>query len=332
MSQIIINSKGASLSKTNGLFEVRLQDGNKQSFHPDKVKSFWLSAGVSITTDAMLLALEYDIAVIITDNFGNPKGSLWNNQFGSIATIRKNQYAFTLSKEGKEWIKATILQKVNHQVNFLQQIRYSNIPDDKAIVELEKMIIHIQNVLVSINFFQAHEVENWKDVLRGWEGSVSRFYFQGLAACLSPLFRFEGRSRPARDMFNCMLNYGYGVLYGKVESALIGAGIDASLGILHADEYNKPVFSYDFIEPYRIWVDTVVFRLCFSQQINYLCFDRKEKSLWLNHTGKKIVITALNTYWEEVINHRNRQRSRNRHLQLDAHELAQYLLKYGKEL
>jgi CRISPR-associated protein Cas1 len=329
VSQIIINSKGASLSKTNGLFEVRLRDNTKQSFHPNKVKSFWLSSGISVSTDAMLLALEHDIAVIITDNFGNPQGSLWNNQFGSIATIRKKQYIFCDSKEGKLWIKKTILQKIHHQLNFLYQIRYSSVPDEKAIPEIDNSITQIQKITESLQFFDPQYIEAWKDIVRGWEGTVSRYYFQALSVSMTPIFRFEGRSRPARDMFNCLLNYGYGVLYGKVESALIGAGIDPALGILHADEYNKPVFTYDFIEPYRIWIDTIIFRLCFSQQINYTCFDRKENSLWLNNIGKRVVIANLTTYWEEVINHNNRQRSRNRHLQLDAHELAQQLLNYS---
>ena len=68
--------------------------------------------------------------------------------------------------------------------------------------------------------------------------------------------RFEARSQhPAKDIVNAMLNYGYGLLYNKIEGSLIKVGIDPYVGILHRDDYNRPVLAYDVIELYRVWVD-----------------------------------------------------------------------------
>ena len=50
------------------------------------------------------------------------------------------------------------------------------------------------------------------------------------------------------DVANALLNYGYGLLYGKVESGLIKAGIDPYICVLHRDEYNRPVLVYNIIE------------------------------------------------------------------------------------
>lgn len=62
-------------------------------------------------------------------------------------------------------------------------------------------------------------------------------------------------------MVNALLNYGYGILYGSIQVELIKAGIDPYIGVLHRDNYNKPVLVYDIIELYRTWIDEVVFSL-----------------------------------------------------------------------
>ena len=41
------------------------------------------------------------------------------------------------------------------------------------------------------------------------------------------------------------------MLYAVVEGGLFASGLDPHLGILHADEYNKPTLAFDMIEPFR---------------------------------------------------------------------------------
>ena len=47
------------------------------------------------------------------------------------------------------------------------------------------------------------------------------------------------------------LNYGYGVLYGDVERALVLAGLDPYGGFLHTDRPGKLSLVLDMIEPFR---------------------------------------------------------------------------------
>ena len=61
----------------------------------------------------------------------------------------------------------------------------------------------------------------------GVEGNGGRVYFSTLSEALPERYQFNGRSRnPAKDFFNCLLNYGYGVLYSLVEHGCILAGLD----------------------------------------------------------------------------------------------------------
>ena len=99
-----------------------------------------------------------------------------------------------------------------------------------------------------------------------------------------------------------LLNYGYGVLYGKIEGALIKAGIDPYIGILHRDDYNRPVLVYDVIELYRIWVDYVVYSLVVQQVVTDEYYSvREDGSYWLESLGRRVLIQSLNDYLDEII-------------------------------
>ncbi|MBM3405555.1 MAG: CRISPR-associated endonuclease Cas1, partial [Bacteroidetes bacterium] len=117
------------------------------------------------------------------------------------------------------------------------------------------------------------------------------------------------------------------ILYGKVEGALIKAGIDPYVGVLHRDEYNRPVLAYDVIEKYRVWADYVVFGLCLQEVVNEDCFTIKEDgSYWLEASGKRILIQSVNDYLSEIIKVKGMERSRESHIELHAHNLAQRFL------
>ena len=125
--------------------------------------------------------------------------------------------------------------------------------------------------------------------LRGWEGQASHIYFNTINRFLPEEFRFERRSQhPALDVTNAFLNYGYGLLYSKIESALIKAGIDPYIGILHRDDYNRPVMVYDVIEIYRVWVDYIVYTLIAQNCITDDYYSvREDGSFWLESLGRR---------------------------------------------
>ena len=126
-------------------------------------------------------------------------------------------------------------------------------------------------------------------------------------------------------MFNCLLNYSYGILYGKVEQALIRAGVDPFIGIFHRDEYNRPVLVYDVIERFRHWADFVVSKLCRQEVIFMEFFEVEQGAFWLNEYGKRILIQSFFDYLEEVIHWQGLQRSRATHIELAAQNLASFL-------
>lgn len=165
--------------------------------------------------------------------------------------------------------------------------------------------------------------------LRGWEGAASKIYFDTLCNFLPEDYRFNGRSHPATDVFNALLNYAYGILYGKIEGTLIKAGIDPYIGVFHREDYNRPVLVFDIIELYRVWADFVVVNLCMQKAIIPECYSvQPNGTYWLEPLGRRMVIQGMSDYLEDLITIKGQNRSRNTHLQLYAHSLAQMFLNF----
>lgn len=326
--QLIIQSFGASLHKKAGAFEIH-KKGERTKVSPLKVKSIALSRGARISSDAVLMAIEHEIEILFIDRSGDPKGRVWSHRYGSISTIRRQQLAFFEKKQALLWlINEIVAPKMDSQSAFLQSL----LRDRPAKNELiEHTIANIGTYVQKVQGMKltAHDTEI-KATLRGLEGNASRSYFQCLGKVVPKLYQFETRSRrPAQDMFNSVLNYLYGILYSRVEGAIVKAGMDPYLGILHRDDYNRPVLVFDMIEKYRIWADQVAMQLCFRRLLQREMFEVENEGYWLADSGKKIVIPAMNDYLETVIQKDGKRRSRAVHLQEDMHHVAQYLLKHG---
>jgi len=323
---LILNTFGTSLQKENDNFLIVHPDG-RQVVSPEKIRSISISKGALISSDAALLAVNNEIDVLFVDNTGNPVGRLWSVKYGSVSTIRRKQLDFTLSGKAVEWIKNVVVQKINNQVALL--LTYTNQDTEKQ-KEIEKAISRLEDYRNKIESLKGEVVSDIAPTLRGWEGVSSKIYFEIISALLPEKYRFESRSQhPATDIFNCLLNYGYGVLYGKIEGALIRAGIDPYVGVFHRDDYNRPVLVFDIIEVFRVWVDYVVVNLCMQGAIGEECYSvREDGSFWLESLGKRILIQSLNDYLSEEIKMNGLDRTRLTHIQLYAQNLAQQFLNY----
>jgi CRISPR-associated protein Cas1 len=321
---IILNSYGTSLQRQGEHFVIYTQEG-KDFLPANKVRTISVSKGARVSSDAVLLAIQHEIDLLFMDAKGMPQGRIWSVRYGSISTIRKNQLEFIYSKRALEWTKELIQYKMDMQIALLLTL-------EPAKNETERLIQRAINALEDhrrkVAKVEGDIVADAAPALRGWEGAASRRYFQSISACLPPAYQFERRSQhPATDPFNALLNYGYGMLYGKVEGALIKAGIDPYVGIFHRDDYNRPVLVYDVIERYRSWIDYVVMELCRQEAFPEDCFVKRNGGTWLEGLGKRILIQSINDYLAEVVSRQRVSRSRLAHIQRDAHQLANFFQK-----
>ena len=323
--ELVLNTFGTSLVKENGNLVVIHKDG-KQIVPTDKLKSILISKGAKLSSDAALLAIENEIEILFVDGIGKPQGRLWSVKYGSVSTIRRKQLDFTLSPHAVEWIKKILEQKLDNQAALL----FSLCPMEwEHQAKLDKVINRINDYKNKIKLVKAEVISEVAPSFRGWEGAASRAYFSIINLLLPDEFKFNTRSQhPATDVFNCVLNYGYGMLYGKVEGELIKAGLDPYVGVMHREDYNRPVMVFDVIEKYRVWIDYVVIKLLEQKVINRDCYSIKEDgSYWLEALGKRILIQSVNDYFDEVVKMNGVNRSRANHIGLFSQKLASKMMK-----
>ncbi len=326
--ELIINTYGAALNRDANAFVISNKDG-RQRIPVDGVKSILISRGVQVTSDAIMLAVENEIDIIFSDKGGVPVGRVWSPRYGSISTIRKGQLNFTFSHDALTWIKDIIARKIGNQQALLLMMDSNG--DDALAARTRKAISRLEDYRTKVLAIDGDVVADAAPSLRGWEGLASRIYFEAFNEYLPEELRFDKRSqRPALDPVNAFLNYGYGMLYGKVEGALIKAGLDPYVGVMHRDDYNRPVLVYDVIELYRVWVDYVVLVIAGQGVVNEDYYSvRDDGSYWLEGLGRRVIIQSLNDYLEEVVEVVDDvQRTRSTMLQLDAHKLASQLKRY----
>jgi CRISPR-associated protein Cas1 len=78
---------------------------------------------------------------------------------------------------------------------------------------------------------------------------------------------------------NNLLNYGYTILRAAVARALIGSGLYPAFGVFHRNRYNAFPLADDVMEPYRPFVDEIVYHLYYDAAVSELDNQSKGKLL-----------------------------------------------------
>lgn len=324
--ELVLNSYGVSLNRDNEGFVISSKEG-RQRIPVNGIRSIQISRGAQITSDAVMLAVENEIEIIFMDRGGNPIGRVWSPRYGSISTIRKGQVNFTFSKDAVTWIKKIITSKIENCQALILTLKTEDLRDRNIVESALSKLEDYRNKVLHLDGEIVHDISA---TLRGWEGQASKVYFKTLNEFIPERYRFAARTqRPAMDPANAMLNYGYGILYSKIEGALIKAGIDPYIGVMHRDDYNRPVLVYDVIELYRVWVDFVVFSILAQNIVTEEYYSiRDDGSCWLEQLGRRVIIQSLNDYLDDLVTVKGVTRSRLTQISLYSQNLAQLFKKY----
>jgi len=321
--QLVLNTPGAYLSKSGDCFQVKVGDEKKQiSVH--KVQSILVTTGAAFSSDAIELAMNYNIDVVFLDRFGNPYGRVWQSKLGSTTKIRRRQLEISETEEGLRLVTGWIERKIENQIQFLEDLKRHR--ESKA----EKIETYLKSLRVAKEKVMevSGTLEEKRGNLMGIEGGAGRSYFAALGYLIPKAWRFDGRSkRPAKDGFNAVLNYSYGILYSIVEKACILAGLDPYIGFLHTDNYNKKSLVFDLIEPFRILGEKTTFYLFSKREVKREHFDQIKNGVTLNQEGKKLLISAFNQRMETKVRYRGRNILQKDIIQFECHRIANQMIK-----
>ncbi len=247
-----------------------------------------VTRGVSISSDAIHYCMTNQIPVDFFDNSGKlyasilspvlVHDSLWQQQ--SDMPLEKKAYMAARIVQGK-------LSNQQNLVKYFHKYHKGSHPQlDKAYHDLVGQLEQLEEKIKQVDL---HNKE-YATVLMTYEAAGAKAYWEYIGLLLGDDgIEFEGRVRQgASDLFNCLLNYGYALLYARVWQSVLGARLNPSLGVLHAYQPGKPTFVYDIVELFRAQaVDRIVIGLV--QKSEPLSMEKG----WLDEPTKKLLVQNL---------------------------------------
>jgi CRISPR-associated protein Cas1 len=214
--QLVINTPGSYLRKKEGNFLVKT-DEQVFEVSAKKVQTIMITTSAFLSTDAIKLAMDNNIDVIFLDEFGDPFGRVWHSKLGSTTLIRRKQLEIANDERGLNLAKEWMVTKMDHQIDFLKRLKNSRPQKEE---ELESYLLTLEEIRQKM-YSLGGTIEEKRGNLMGFEGSAGKTYFDALSFIMPDRFKFNGRSRmPAKDEFNCLLNYGQDLMSAYMQMRL----------------------------------------------------------------------------------------------------------------
>lgn len=262
---LIIEKPGSFLGKHSERLRVSVK-GEVATEAPllDVEHVLVLSSGVSLSADAVQICAENGVPISFLSRTGHAYARLLAPGLTGTVRTRREQLLAYADGRGTELAKAFARGKLLNQANQLKYMsKYRKTIDTDLFWKVRDAAADVERMARYISELPDSPVDELRPSVLNLEGRGAHIYWQALATMLPAEYNWPSReTRGASDLVNMALNYGYGVLYAKIEGALILAGLDPYAGFLHVDRAGKPSMVLDAIEEFRApVVDRTVFGL-----------------------------------------------------------------------
>ena len=189
---------------------------------------------ITLTHGLLEALLENNCAVVTCDSRGMPVGlmlPLCGNTLQSERFAKQIEASLPLKKQ--LW-QQTVKAKIDNQAAVL-----------KNVTEVETGCMSRWSADV-----RSGDPDNL-------EGRAAAYYWKNVFSNITELDNFT-RGRDGMPPNN-LLNYGYAILRAVIARSLVSAGLLPTLGIHHHNRYNAYCLADDIMEPYRPYVDRLVY-------------------------------------------------------------------------
>ena len=269
----------ASLSLRMGQLVIRLPEVEQSTQLPERMKEQSVitrpiedigiilldNKQITITQGLLEALLENNCAVITCDSHRMPVGLMLPLCGNTIQSERfQDQIAASQPLRKQLW-QQTVKTKIDNQAKVLA--RYT----DTETKCMQKWSADVKS----------GDSENL-------EARAAVYYWRNLFSSLPGLEAFS-RHREGSEPNN-LLNYGYAILRAVIARALVSSGLLPTFGIHHHNRYNAYCLADDIMEPYRPYVDELVYRIVQEKGIDHLQLTKDIKARMLSIPTLEVVI------------------------------------------
>jgi len=209
-----------------------------------------LTRSASISAAAISACCEMGIPIHFIDSYEGNYATLLSPNLTSVIETRRCQLEAYHNEIGVRVATQLGAGKIRSQAANLRYLARRQ-PEEHAHA-LKQTAIDLLGYADRIERTEAGSIDEVRAAFMGLEGQAARLYWGAVGSLLPETYGWPGRTgRHATDPLNCLLNYGYGILYGEVQNALTIAGLEPYAGLLHTDRPGKPSLTLDLIEEFR---------------------------------------------------------------------------------
>ena len=325
--ELVINQAGVSLGLFKNRIMVKQQGQNLLKDPTANVKHISVMArGVSISSNFIQHCAERNIPIIFYDD-NKPVSAIFSmNQADTDLWLAQSEAHRT---EKAAIIAKTIAEgKIHNQAHVL---KYFAKHSQRTEVEfIKNQAQTLENLDKCCRLMSALPNSTPIDKLRlqimAYEGNAAQSYWHQFKELVRDETDFEQREHQgARDLVNMLLNYGYGILYGRVWSALLNARLHPSVSFLHTAQRGKPTLVYDMVEEFRAPViDRTIIALINRQE--KLTLEQGKLSMDTRRRLAEKVMERLNT----IENFRGKRLRMGDIIRLQAVDLSKFIIGTSK--
>lgn len=238
-------------------YEQELGEDNPETRIDEDKKEGWLEKRKDITKEVFNTIPIEDIGIVILDNgqititHGALSSLLDNNT--AVVTCSKTHMPNGLflplagNTEQNEKFRAQIDSSEPLKKQLWQQTISFKIRNQAAVLRERK--VPINNMITWAKKVRSGDPDNF-------EGRAAAYYWKNFFPMIEGFIRDKNGEPP-----NNLFNYGYAILRAITARGLVGSGLLPTLGIHHANKYNAYCLADDIMEPYRPYVDRIVFEM-----------------------------------------------------------------------
>ena len=290
---LVVDDYGAFIGKHSGRLRVT-KDKEKLAeaplLHLEQVVV--TGRGIGLSADAIQACCKAGIPIYFVDSRGRPYAALYAAGLTGTVLTRREQLLAYADRRGLELAVAFARGKITNQAGFLRYAsKYRQETDPELYQELRWCAGEVRDHLEELRQMEGNCVDEVRGQILSTEGRAAKKYWSALKQVIPEQYEWPGRKgRGAQDPVNAALNYGYGILYGQVERALVLAGLDPYGGFIHADRPGKPSLVFDLIEEFR---QVVVDRTIAGMANKRMKLELDEKGLLVEKSRRAIAEKVL---------------------------------------
>ena len=265
MEQMVI--KLPEIEKATGISEVTKQ----QSVVTRPIEDIGIvvldNKQITITQGLLEALLENNCAVITRDSNRMPVGLMLPLCGNTVQSERfQDQISASLPLRKQLW-QQTVKAKINNQAR----------------------------ILTICSQAESRCMKKWSDNVKSGdtdnqEAHAAAYYWKKIFSNIKGLENFT-RNREGIEPNN-LLNYGYAILRAIVARALVSSGMLPTLGIHHHNRYNAYCLADDIMEPYRPYVDELVYNIVQRYGTGNLQLTKDIKAVLLSIPTIDVVISG----------------------------------------